>query len=72
MNVTIRPDKVPAHSSVAASLINVWSISDYKAAIMYELSLCQAPWQLFSISLILAFVQLKSTPTLGGNGCDVC
>lgn len=32
---------------------------------MSELPACQAPWQLFSISLILAFTQLKSTPPLG-------
>lgn len=70
MSVIIRADKVPVYSLAAASHINVWSLSD-QAAIMYLLRVCQAPWQLFSISLILAFMQLKSTPTLRGNWCDV-
>lgn len=35
---------------------------------MSELPACQAPWQLFSISLKLAFTQLKSTPPLGVVG----
>lgn len=70
MSVLIRADKVPLCSSVAAPRINVWSASD-QATIVYLLSVCQAPWQLFSISPILAFMQLKSTPTLRGNWRDL-
>lgn len=70
MSLTIRADKVPVYSSAAASHINVRSISD-EAATLYCLPVCQASWQLFSISPILAFMQLKCTPTLRGIWCDV-